>query len=70
MKQHRLEWFKKRIGKKIYRDFFCSCKVCEEVEKNGLYIVDKLHAIYLFDCQNEFEIYYFDKPLKKELEKL
>ena len=68
MKQHKLEWYKKRIGKKVYRTAFtCPCEVCEKVEEVGLYIADIMHANYLFDCQNELELYYFDKPLKLKI---
>ena len=65
MKKHKLDWYKKRIGKKVYRTSSpCDCIICKKIEEVGLNILDELHAIYLFDCQNELDLYYFDKPLK------
>lgn len=65
MKQHKLEWFKKRIEKKVYRTASpCPCEVCKKVEEVGLYIADAMHANYLYDCQNNLDLYYFDDPLK------
>ena len=61
MKQHKLEWFKKRIGKHIFRtSFSCPCDSCKKVGEVGLFIADELHANYLFDCQNDLQLYYFD----------
>lgn len=60
--KHDLQWFIDRIGKKIYRDKgTCDCKICANVEANGLIIDDKLHAQYLYDCQNELKVKYYDK---------
>lgn len=50
-----LQWFKKRIGKVIYRDADgCDCSECEKIIKNGLTIHDENHAQYVFDTQNDF----------------
>jgi hypothetical protein len=68
MDKHDLEWYKERIGKKVYRTAStCPCEVCKKVEDVGLYIADELHANYLYDCQNVLDLYYFDKkPNKKQ----
>lgn len=74
MEKHDLEWYKKRIGKKVYRTAStCPCEVCKKVEDVGLYIADELHANYLYDCQNELDLYYFDeknKPMKTAMQEL
>lgn len=58
---HNLQWFIDRIGKRIYRgETTCPCDVCKGVHKHGLVISDKLHARYLYDCQNEMQIEYSD----------
>lgn len=50
-----LEWFKQRIGKRIFRDDnACTCLTCEDVAKNGLVILSEEHADYLYWNQNEF----------------
>ncbi len=53
-----LDWFKKRVGKRIYRDAVkCHCSSCDDVVCvvcNGLTIADEDHAVYLYDNQNEF----------------
>jgi len=60
--KHTLNWFIKRINKRIFRltkRNCCSC--CKEIEENGLIIVDKNHADYLYCCQNEMDLEYSDK---------
>jgi hypothetical protein len=55
------DWFIERIGEKVYRgDNGCDCPVCKAVEKYGLIIHDMLHAQYLYDCQNELGVNYYD----------
>lgn len=50
-----LEWFKERIGKRIYRDpDSCECATCKEVVENGLVIINEQHANYVYDTQNDF----------------
>ena len=49
-----LEWFKDRVGKRIFRDHHECCTDCTEVAENGLIISDEQQAEYLFDIQNEF----------------
>ena len=59
----KVQWFLDRIGKRVYRDdTTCQCKVCKDVGAHGLIIQDKAHAYYLFDCENEMNIIYRDKP--------
>ena len=59
-----LKWFLDRIGKRIWRrSNGCACKPCRTVTRDGLVPFDRRHARYLFDCQGEFEIAYYDaKP--------
>lgn len=62
MEKHNKQWFLDRIGKKVFRtNGQCKCEVCANVVKNGLIIAGELHAIYLYDCQNELDLFYFDK---------
>ncbi len=50
-----LGWFKRRIGKRIFRDANrCKCGVCERVEKEGLIITDDQHAHYLQAIEHDF----------------
>lgn len=63
-KYHSLQWFLDRIGKRIYRyPLSCHCKFCK---RNYVNIGDCRHARYLYDCQNEMEVEYFDKPPKSK----
>jgi hypothetical protein len=58
---HDMQWFIDRIGKKIYRSTtFCECPTCSHVFNHGVFILDKNHAIYLYECQ-VMELYYYDK---------
>ena len=66
MEKHSKQWFIDRIGQRVYRtDASCSCEVCKKIGEVGLIISDDLHAQYLYDCQNELNLYYFDEPLNK-----
>lgn len=66
LNKHSIGWFKSRIGQRVYRtESSCECEVCKKVGEVGLIIVDELHAQYLFDCQNELGLYYFDNLEKK-----
>jgi hypothetical protein len=66
MEKNSKEWFTERIGKRVYRtETTCKCEVCTRIGEVGLVIADELHAQYLFDCQNELDLYYFDSPLTK-----
>lgn len=70
-----LQWFIDRIGKRIYRKPIESCS-CSECQRNYVDIWDgipkteksigchrEFHARYLYDCQNDMQIEYFDYPL-------
>ena len=49
----RKQWFLDRVGKIVYRDkSFCDCDVCKNVQKNGVLIQDKNHALYLLDIES------------------
>jgi hypothetical protein len=66
MEKNNLQWFKDRVGKKVYRTkSSCNCMVCSDVFEFGLYIADEFHANYLFDCQNDLDLYYFDEKPKE-----
>ena len=68
----RLQWFKDRIGKRVYRaSNGCDCPTCENIAKNGLIVADLTHAVYLLDVEaiSAFEgedekIVYQDNPLE------
>lgn len=69
MKKHSKKWFRNRIGKTIYRKSLkCPCSSCQKTE---VIIKDmaefdlrkEFHADYIYDCQNVYEIEYFDKPI-------
>ena len=55
MKIKSLDWFKKRVGKKIYRDSnHCSCSTCSDVLENGIFIYNENHAEYLYNVMNDY----------------
>jgi hypothetical protein len=65
--RHPLKWFINRIGKRIYRKpLDCSCKDCQKnyVDIVSCGITGQTHANYLYDCQNEMNIHYSDKPIQ------
>ena len=65
MEKHNLDWFRERIGKRVYRtEADCRCEICKKVGEIGLIVNDRLHAQYLYDCQNELDLYYLDEPLQ------
>lgn len=62
MIKHDKQWFIDRVDKRVFRtESKCKCDTCKHVAENGLVIFDELHAQYLYDCQNEMGLYYFDK---------
>jgi hypothetical protein len=64
MEKHNKQWFHDRIGKRVYRtQNTCQCEVCQAVYHNGLLIADQLHATYLYDIQNELNLFYSDTKL-------
>ena len=62
MKRHTLQWFKNRIGKRIYRltDVHC-CKHCQNTYEKGLVISNNTHASYVYAWQNEIGLEYAEK---------
>jgi hypothetical protein len=67
MNKKNLEWFKQRIGKRVYRKHnFCKCESCLNTWKEGLIIRDETHADYLFMCECEMDLNYFDKEEPNE----
>lgn len=66
----RKQWFIDRIGKRVFRTAgTCNCSTCRKVEREGLLIEDKCHAVYLVDvegCSGQEEgvmpLRYFDTP--------
>ena len=60
--KHSKQWFIDRIRQRIFRtEASCKCPVCVDVGMNGLVIYDEMHADYLYHCQHELDLYYFDK---------
>ena len=72
--RHTLKWFQNRRGKTIYRKPIKTIKgkkCCDMCSKKQVEIFRPQkgvpdHAQYLFECQNELEIQYFDKPVGRE----
>ena len=56
---HDKKWFESRVGGRIYRKKL-SCK-CASCQTEKVFVTDMLHAGYLYDCQNELEIEYYDE---------
>lgn len=53
---HSLQWFKDRIGKRIFRNANdCGCNSCKDVYKNGIIVSDEFHAEYLAIIDNDYE---------------
>jgi hypothetical protein len=64
MEKHNKQWFYDRVGKRVYRtQSNCLCEICQAVYHKGLVIADELHASYLYDCQNELDLFYSDTKL-------
>ena len=62
--RHTLQWFKNRIGKKIYRlTEACHCKHCQKSFEDGFVLYSKTHADYVYCCQNEMGLKYADKKM-------
>lgn len=58
------QWFTDRIGKRVYRKLgSCKCKSCLIVAHEGLVIIDKQHANYLYLVSGETGIRYQDEPI-------
>ena len=68
MSKERQQWFKDRIGKRVFRNAVsCPCNTCTRVEKKGLIINDEMHAESLCDWEGiymhekEIDLNYRDK---------
>ncbi len=48
------KWFKKRIGKRIYRDPVDCCFYCGDIADNGLTVQDDFHAAHLAATDSDF----------------
>ncbi len=51
----RLDWFKSKVGQRIYRNDTHCCAHCEKVYREGLIVHDELHATYLYDIEGDFQ---------------
>ena len=68
---HTLKWFRNRRGKTIYRRPIKTekggkcCDRCEQIEVKVSPPKKDMpdHAQYLFDCERELGIKYFDRPV-------
>ena len=61
-KEHSQQWFLDRIGKRIYRNkTTCKCKCCARVFREGLIVDNEQHAFYLYSCEGEMDISYYEK---------
>lgn len=54
--RHNIGWFIERIGIYIYRK-----SIKRRNCKTTIYVSDMMHAYYLYGCQNNLCIEYFDK---------
>ena len=70
--QHTRQWFRNRVGKRIYRKKrSCKCLSCQKTYvdildgvRDGKQVVRRdFHADYLFMVHNEIGIKYYDKPV-------
>lgn len=58
---NRKQWFIDRIGKRVYRvKSLCDCEGCRTAYENGVIITDESHANYLYDCEREWGLIYYD----------
>ena len=56
-----LQWFKDRIGKRIYRDHNgCPCESCTRRNERGIVVAGEYHAKYLYDISCELMTEYRD----------
>ena len=69
---HTLRWFENRRGKTIYRQPIKTTKgkrCCDQCEQTEIMVAPPKkglpdHAQYIYECQGELRIEYFDKPVK------
>jgi hypothetical protein len=64
----RKQWFINHIGKRIYRTKnSCQCEICKAVYEHGLFVDDRMQAIYCHDAECELGVYYFSRKWKARL---
>lgn len=56
----RQKWFKERVGKRLFRTRENGNEHEPSVYVDGLIVFDEFQAQYLFDCENELKLKYFD----------
>lgn len=62
------QWFFDRIGKRVFRpQTSCKCPSCLRITHEGLVIINKQHAGYLFAVSQELGIKYQDNPLTNSI---
>lgn len=69
MTNSRLQWFKYRIGKKVFRANeldICECEACKSNKYYGVLISNDDHAMYLHMIEAETSIKYFDTKEEAE----
>lgn len=58
----RLQWFRDRIGKRVFRNKICNCDRFSEIDIEGIVIPNDYNATYMHDteaCSDGF-LRYFD----------
>lgn len=50
----REQWFIDRIGKRLFRNNYCSCGICESVYDNGIVINNISIALYCCEIESVF----------------
>jgi len=64
----RWQWFIDCIGKRVWRNEHCNCENCQYLMKNGVLILDKQHANYLYELEAECGYKYYDS--KEEMDNI
>lgn len=55
MNNERLQWFKSKIGQRLYRnDNGCACDICHHILEKGILIHDEFQAEYCYDTECEY----------------
>ena len=47
-------WFRCMVGRRLWRNNYCSCEVCKDVYENGIVISDENHADYCYDNECDY----------------
>ena len=64
LQQHDHEWFKQRIGYRVYRTNEESNQESNGEYKYGIVIYDIIQSRVLFDTQNDLGLFYFDEDVQ------